>query len=112
MNTDPPARQGESIYIANEHQRIDSDIVSRLAGPSGLPGVGISYALHGCYVHTGNRASTTGLALSSFQATYTTTVADLCKARCALGSFIFMGVVNVGATADCWCGNAISIVTR
>lgn len=23
-----------------------------------------------------------------------------------------MGVVNVGAAVDCWCGNAIAIITR
>lgn len=67
----------------------------------------------GCYVQTGSRTSTSGLALSSFRATYTTFVNSQCATNCYNAGFIFFGTVNIGSTgADCWCGNGIAYVTR
>ncbi|KAK3073776.1 hypothetical protein LTR53_004356 [Teratosphaeriaceae sp. CCFEE 6253] len=66
----------------------------------------------GCYVHTGSKTSTTGIALSSFQATYATLVDSTCSRTCLTANYIFFGTVNTGAaTADCWCGSTLNYVT-
>ena len=77
-------------------------------GPSASP---IPYAYLGCYVQSGSPTSPTGVALPSFQATYTSTVNRQCSTTCNSLSFIFFGTVNRGTSGDCWCGNMISYVT-
>ncbi|KAK5767514.1 hypothetical protein LTS12_002355 [Elasticomyces elasticus] len=84
-------------------------------GAQGIPGASatsFNYGYLGCYVQTGSKTSSTGLALPSFQATYSTLVDSSCSQVCASKSFIFFGTVNTGtATADCWCGNNLAYVT-
>ncbi|KAF2170264.1 hypothetical protein M409DRAFT_19867 [Zasmidium cellare ATCC 36951] len=72
----------------------------------------MTYAYVGCYVHTGTRTSTTGLALNNYTTTFAATGNDQCRQRCAAGNWNYFGTVNVGtATVDCWCGNGINYVT-
>ncbi|GAB7337164.1 hypothetical protein MBLNU457_g2554t2 [Dothideomycetes sp. NU457] len=81
-------------------------------GPAGPAATGINYAYIGCYAQTGGTTSTTGLALSSYQATYANYVDSSCSAVCKAGNFIYMGTVNQGTTGGtCWCGNQIAYVT-
>ncbi|TKA83945.1 hypothetical protein B0A55_00247 [Friedmanniomyces simplex] len=50
-------------------------------GPSGAPGPSATayvYGYLGCYVQTGTKTSTTGLALTSYQATYTSLIDSTC----------------------------------
>ncbi|KAK1073542.1 hypothetical protein LTR74_001683 [Friedmanniomyces endolithicus] len=84
-------------------------------GATGVPGPTGStyvYSYLGCYVQTGSKTSTTGLALTSYQATYSTLVDSTCSRTCFLAGYIFFGTVNTAATAaDCWCSNALAYVT-
>ncbi|KAK5674602.1 hypothetical protein LTS10_012603 [Elasticomyces elasticus] len=84
-------------------------------GATGVPGASATsfmYGYLGCYVQVGGKTSSTGLALPSFQATYSTLVDSSCSQVCASKNFIFFGTVNTAATtADCWCGNNIAYVT-
>ncbi|KAK0961381.1 hypothetical protein LTS01_020388 [Friedmanniomyces endolithicus] len=84
-------------------------------GATGVPGPTGStyvYSYLGCYVQTGSKTSTTGLALTSYQATYSTLVDSTCSRTCFLAGYVFFGTVNTAATtADCWCSNALAYVT-
>ncbi|KAK0269999.1 hypothetical protein LTR35_014465 [Friedmanniomyces endolithicus] len=84
-------------------------------GATGVPGPTGStyvYSYLGCYVQTGSKTSTTGLALTTYQATYSTLVDSTCSRTCFFAGYIFFGTVNTAATAaDCWCSNALAYVT-
>ncbi|KXS96656.1 hypothetical protein AC578_6919, partial [Pseudocercospora eumusae] len=90
------------------------------SGPSGPPGPSaspsIQYGYLGCYVQTGTRSGTGGLALQNWQATYATNANYQCATRCLTNNFIYYGVVNTTpgppVEVDCWCGNSITYVTR
>lgn len=80
------------------------------AGPSASPNILYDYL--GCYAQTGSKTSTSGLALPSYQATYSTYVNSACTRVCQTGGFMYAGTVNQGTTgAECWCGNQITYVT-
>ncbi len=54
-------------------------------------------------MQNGGPGATTGLALTNYQATYSTFVNSQCSKQCASGGFIFFGTVNQGTTgAECW----------
>lgn len=90
--------------------------LTRVLRPSGPPGASataaVTYAYVGCYVHSGIKTSTTGLALSNYVASYPTTANDQCRKTCSAASWNYFGTVNVGTTTvDCYCGNQIQYVT-
>lgn len=103
------ARAGPQISISKTHKHLILTSLQRPAGipgPSALPGNIFGYL--GCYAQTGASSSTSGKALSNFQATYTTLGNSQCSQTCRLGNFNYYGTVNVGsASVDCYCGNAI-----
>lgn len=81
-------------------------------GPTGSPS--IDYAYYGCFVQTGGPTSAVStLALSVYQATYTSNINQQCMAKCKLGNYNFGGTMNNGTTnGDCYCGISITLVTN
>ncbi|MCJ1476180.1 hypothetical protein MMC13_004845 [Lambiella insularis] len=80
-------------------------------GPPGPTGVsGIAYAYLGCFYQTGTTTSTTGKALSTFEAVYTGNANAQCSSTSLAGGYTF-GIVNNGTSAgDCYCGNTLIYV--
>lgn len=90
--------------------RLSTDLFFAFQGPTASPLSLFDYL--GCYVQSGTRTSSSGIALPSWQATYTSQANSQCISACSANLFTYAGTVNVGySTVDCWCGNAIAYVT-
>ncbi|KAK3679073.1 hypothetical protein LTR78_001526 [Recurvomyces mirabilis] len=107
---DPPEQLG--LPVAQDHQGEFASYESA----SGIPGptaTSSTFGYLGCYIQTGGKGSSTGLALSTWKANYGTQVDSQCSQACFASGYIFFGTIILGttSTADCWCGNNVLYVT-